>query len=252
MASLWKPDAGTLPIDKGYYVRKPNLQPEAKGSRTNALLINSEGKELPLWVNQVQAAFGVTGSTAQSSKKRQFFPKNLNQPTLEIAGQTPNQYEYGRIAEFVREAQLNGILGNPTGDQKVLTFKMGRGGTDTRRRIQRGEHQSIVVDGYINKVERKTERFVNAPPYTLSFVITKIGQILGMKHLDAIETNQTIPITVIDVTKGIQGAKSFTTGSDQNSKPAGGDGNGKPDVTEAPRDIATPAHGTIFDSTTWP
>lgn len=188
MASSWVPGGLQQPIDRGYSVRSPDFRPDQGGEAingANALLEKGDGSRVFLWVNNVESAFAMAGNTAQSHRSRRFYPHNFTQPSVTISGQTPNQYEYGRLAEFVRSAQLRSL----NDDQALLTFKLFEGGgagiTNDNPAI-RGKHQQIAIRGYVTRVDRITERFINAPNWTMEFVITEAQSFLGLHDQPAV------------------------------------------------------------------
>lgn len=179
MASSWTPSAAEVPINRGDFVGLPKMDPDDKGRSTrgtNAYLANAKDQRVYMWVNGINADFGLSGDTAQSRKRRTFFPHNFNQPTVTISGQTPNVFQQNRLMFFIRDAQKRGLIDRTN----ILRFRLLPGGKDTRRRIQRGRHNGIALDGYINAVEVGAERFVTAGDYQLQFTVTRAFNFLGM------------------------------------------------------------------------
>lgn len=180
MAKSWTPGTDVeQPIDRGYAIKRPNLSPDRAGQPqkdANAYFENGNGERVFMWVSDVEAQFAMTGSTAQSRAYRRFYPHNFAQPTCTISGQCPNQYEMGRLAEFIRDSQLLQLEDNP-----LLKFRLFTQGKDTARPLQKGKHRRISISGYVLNVPRTAERWVNAPEYRLEFAIAKAEHFLGLQ-----------------------------------------------------------------------
>lgn len=129
---------------------------------------NQDGKRIGLWITGVHADFSMGGGFAQSRIKRQWFPRNFTQPVFAIEGIAPNQYEYGRLAEFVRNAQLQAVQ---RGGNDVLTFLRINGGGMPNVRNQRGKHGGFLLGGFIQSMERRAEVGVNVPTWQISFTV---------------------------------------------------------------------------------
>jgi hypothetical protein len=184
MASSWTPgDLENGPIDRGYFVTLPDSQPDSEGEgirASNAYLENGKGERVWLWLNDIQSNFNLAGTTAQSKGKRSFFPHNLTQPSLTLGGQTPNSYQYNRIAEFVRDFHKSILR-----DDNPLKLGVTAGGPVTIRPIIKGKRDSILVEGYVTSVRKGAERWINAPDYSFEFIISRVVKLLGL-HDDPI------------------------------------------------------------------
>jgi hypothetical protein len=180
MAGSWTPKGDEFArIDRGYVVKTPDFRPDAGGEAingANAYLEDLDGNRVWLWVNDISSDFSMVGSTGQSKKRRTFFPHNFAQPSVNISGQTPNQYQYNRLAEFVRKSQTDVILH----DQRVLKFRCIATPENTIRPIVKGGFQSIALDGYVKAMPRLAERWVNAPPYSFDFIVTYAIKLLEL------------------------------------------------------------------------
>lgn len=192
MASSWKPNASDDAPDirtGPYWVTHPQLPPEdARGGRlnnTNAFLENVKGERVWLWINDITSDFAMSGTTAQSRNRREFFAHNFTQPSLNINCQTPNSYEYNRLGAFIRDAQLKGL----SHQGQVLKFRVAPGGYSANKNnvgsyTVKGKHEGLYVDGYILNAGRGAERWVNAPDYQFSFVISHAHNFLGLHDQD--------------------------------------------------------------------
>lgn len=140
---------------------------------------------IPIWVYDVTSDFALTGTTAQSLGKRDFYARNFNQPVYNIAGQTHNEFDYGHIAEFIRDAQEACVFGaTRTIMQMLINGHRGadevilQPGTRNERRApiirnQRGRRGPLGVQGYVNTIRRAHKQFVNAPEYQFQFIIQR-------------------------------------------------------------------------------
>ncbi|WP_028058417.1 hypothetical protein [Candidatus Solirubrobacter pratensis] len=168
----WKYDGRNGSIAKGYAVRWARTTPETNGG--NAVLINQSGDHIGLWVTDVTADFEMAGTTAQSARKRDFYPHNFVQPHLNVKGQSGDSYQYQRIAEFVRDSHLKSILysdhDNVTTPTVTLTV-LGRG-FDAARNM-RGSTQTIIVDGYIESIQRGAQKAQFSPEWEFDFIVSK-------------------------------------------------------------------------------
>jgi hypothetical protein len=122
---------------------------------------NGGGPFVNLWVYDVQTSFGLSGSTAQSSKSRSFFARNSIPPTFTIACQAPNQYVYGRITEFIRKSQR--------GFADLAYLHIEGGGLPAGNHM-RGPHKPLSAEGFVQNVRRRHAKFEIVPDFTFSFV----------------------------------------------------------------------------------
>lgn len=154
-----------FPFDKGYYAKLPNISADGRG---NGALQNQDGERLQLWITAVGADFAMGGGFAQSHLHRTWFPRNFTQPAFTVAGVTPNQYEYGRLAEFVRNSQVQAVHRE---SNDILTFLRINGGGEEGVQNQRGAHQGFLLGGFVQSIERKAEMGVNAPTWQFAFQV---------------------------------------------------------------------------------
>lgn len=134
------------------------------------------GDEVPLWVQEVTTGWSMSGSTAQSSRTRSFFPRNFQQPSFTISCQFPSQREYADVAQFVRRthkglesATFLEILGVRTGP----IIQSGRRSGKPSRRLK-GPSQNIAAEGYVDHISRTHEQGVYSPEQNFNFVIERI------------------------------------------------------------------------------
>lgn len=157
-------------ITKGYQQYNTGYDVTSSGdtfpAQSNASLrfVGKAGSPLPLYVFDVVASFGLTGTTAQSRTTRSFFPHNSNPPQIAISCQSPNQYYYGWACEFIREHQQ-------TLQEAYLSIPPN--GTAHADYHHRGYHGSLSGYGYVQTIRRRHERFVVAPEFTFTFIVSK-------------------------------------------------------------------------------
>jgi len=184
MASPWqynypgerKPVVNT---DRGYHVAVPNSKPTE--NNYTAYLEDSTGKRRYMWVHNIQMSFQVAGSYAQSAKFRAWYPRNFQQPTVQISGQTANQEQYAGLVEFIRDSQRKALDTpvNPfTMDDPIFTTALviPRAGPGHPGHV----HQGHALRGFINNIERTAERWVNAPEFQFTFTV--VSATAGLFH----------------------------------------------------------------------
>ena len=187
MASSWTPGGKIPDVRKGkFWVTHPQMRPDENGKSrngTNAYLENVKGQRVWLWVNDVTSDFSMAGSTGQSRHRREFFAHNFAQPSLNVNCQTPNSAEYNRLGAFIRDAQLMGL----SHQGQVLKLRILPGGFEIKSKMRgniKGKRHGVYVDGYIINSTRGAERWVNAPDFQFSFVISQAHDFLGLQDQD--------------------------------------------------------------------
>jgi hypothetical protein len=189
-----------IPYDKGGAVRTPDIEP-GKGRHAdtwNVRLTNPAGWQIPMWVYEVEASFQLNGESVQSNQKRQFFPRNMVQPTMTVRGQVPNNYQYNRLALFVRDshyfalnsnyiARMEALAGkklsvahDATGAANPLVTMEIRKGTATSGRNVKGPNNPMVLQGLIKNMTAGASRYEYAKEFEFDFVIAtsqKAGQV---------------------------------------------------------------------------
>lgn len=153
----------------------------------NAYLENRiTNKRLLLWVYDFTSDFSATGTEAQSRTRKEFYPRFFTQPRYVIKGQTPNQYEWQRLGEFIRQGMLmqvmsSAVQSNPQFEAFVLRIE-GRGYA-TKNRNTKGGHAGWTLEGYIEEAPAGGERFEFAPEYEFTFILANATE-GPMKVLD--------------------------------------------------------------------
>ncbi len=190
-----------LPIDRGYAVGLHNVQAGRKigvgdptdhkryTARLSYTDIDIKTKRpymtgIKLWIHQMDFSYAIGGQYAQSVFYREWYPRNMQAPTVRMTGQTANQYQYGRIAEWIRGSQKHCL--SPLKDVKnTVRFEMPSGGIDlvvgaTSDDIKGFRHMSLDYEGHIRNIQRRAERFNNRPEFTFDFVITTVNNKKGL------------------------------------------------------------------------
>jgi hypothetical protein len=132
--AAWQYAAGSDPnntnlgsIDQGYYVTLPYetdgsgkpMDPANHRPSGNLTSRGTNPGSIELWITQAQISFQMGGSTGQSKRLREFFPRNLVQPVWTIQGIVPNSYQLQRLGEFIRSTHFDAL--NPTGMTDATT-----------------------------------------------------------------------------------------------------------------------------------
>jgi hypothetical protein len=184
-----------VPYDRGQNVKTPDVEPGKgkHGNTWNASLIGPTGDAIALWVYEIEVGFELGGSTAQSRRLRQFFPHSFSQVKMQVRGQAPNNYQYNRLASFVRMTQYWALYGDdfarfqrrlgqpvsnrhyPDGSAVPTTQLQIRGNHGGNRvsngKTIKGPYKNWNVDGYIKNVQAGASRFEFAKDYEFEFEI---------------------------------------------------------------------------------
>lgn len=177
----------SVPIDQGYFVKSPNVA--ANHNTATGYLKDQDDQHFYLWIHDITGSFEVSGSNVQAESSRTWFPRYMTQPKLTITGQTANQYEYGRLAEFIRVTQDKSLRFDKVAhDLNTVTLGVqGHGGIKTPTGV-RYSRTPILCQGHIKSIERHTERWNNAPQFTFDFIVAFSTQ--GLYTIDQSEIDQ--------------------------------------------------------------
>lgn len=197
--------APLVPTNQGYYTTLPYSKHSEPNDKRYTALLEFNNNQLYLWVHDISMSFQLGGATAQSHHYRTFYARNLTQPSVTITGQTHSQEQYAEIAEFIRAAQsfalkpqdING-LGNtmsltiPSGGTLTNTKNLPRGrvnkttigarsitSTDTHH-----AHEGHHFRGHIKNIQRKADRWINAPEFTFEFIVVTAYQGVFSAYFD--------------------------------------------------------------------
>lgn len=178
MASPWqynypgerKPAVST---DRGYHVNLPDGgRGRANEERYTAYVEDDTGTRRYMFVHEITMNFELAGSYAQSPQFRAFYPRNFVQPRITITGQTASQADYANLTEFIRKCQRQAL----TGSDFTTTLVIPQGGPGKSSHDYVGHH----LQGHIERIERKAERWVNAPEFSFEFVVVTASA--GLYH----------------------------------------------------------------------
>lgn len=218
------------PLDTGYFVTKPNRS--AQNSQTwNGILITTDQQEFKLWIEDLVLNFSMSGSYGQSRYRKQFYPKAFNQPMMRVRGTMPNQYEYNKLAAFIREGHFDAlnqtnrktVEGNsvPKFDKKTLTFRIKDAGDKTPpKRNLKGGHLPLAFEGYIKNIRAGAKKFEFAPSFEFEFVVagSKDTGSVGIYQDDVVQGNRIL--SWLDVFKQNHFSGSARQPTDPNSASA--------------------------------
>ncbi len=173
----------------GVYFKPGTVGAGPDDASANAYLENRiTNQRLPLWIYDFTSDFSATGVEAQSRMKKEFYARFFTQPRYLIKGQAANQYEYQRIAKFVRQGMLAQLSSSPTvkGNSFFEAFLLrieGRA-SPIHNRNTKGGHMGWSLEGYIEEVTTGGTRFQFSPEYEMTFVLANATE-GPMKLLDA-------------------------------------------------------------------
>lgn len=164
----------------GYFNKLPRFPADEKIA--NAYLINKAvgpndtNRKIYLFVDATETGWQVSGSTTQTQGSRSFYPRNLSQDQLIIQGTVANQYEFDRLAVFVRHHQHSQFstfaMSIDTTDQHgnypACDFALFRPQMDQALNTHAPLHYGLVIEN----MEVGHERFKNFPTYELVCKVT--------------------------------------------------------------------------------
>lgn len=157
----------------GYDVKASKLNDKRREialSRANAILHNGQ-EYITFFCPDTEIDFGLSGSMGQGPYVRDFYPHNVEIPSVRIMGECLDQDDYATVIEFIRDGQRKGVR-NHTLTQ--ITIK--GGGLAVPHPIMKGDHNPLVAQGYIKQVDRHHERFVYKPEFVFEFVLAHMLQ----------------------------------------------------------------------------
>lgn len=155
-----------LKANEGYAVKLKGRIGAGSG-RYTALLTYGENN-LYVWAHDISFDFQIAGSYAQSAHFREFYPHHMVQPRVRLVGQCANEWQYGNVAEWVRRSHSYVLRSRTdTGRKNLVRLTIPEGGDPRLGK----KHISHDFSGHVLAIQRQHERFVNAPEFTLEFVI---------------------------------------------------------------------------------
>lgn len=200
-----------VPYDRGDWVKTPNVEPGLgrNADRWNAVMIDPLGGTIKMWITDMASSFQMAGQTAQSRYYRQFFPHNFVQTAFTITGQTPNSYQYNRLAAFVRNSQranlvaeqiihdqgaagvpLQGVNHTKSGvGIPTVTLLTKRVPNDSKRNVK-GGHIGWNLQGYIKSMPAGAKRFDPAPQYKFDFIVAAASNNATIYNDTLVQGNQ--------------------------------------------------------------
>ena len=221
-------------------VKSPNKSPEM-GDNWNGALVSPFGQRVALWVDDINMNFQMTGTTGQSRYRRQFYPKSFNQASIIVHGQMPNEFEYNRLAAFVRECHYESLTGNqflykkkrgfPGGvtrnaSASLQTIKfmlrrsprqMGREG-QIRKNVK-GAHSQLIFEGYIKTISAGAMKFNYAPEFEFVIAASYLTGKTGIYN-DTLVSGSNITSWNDQLKKYGYGQQKFVSNSGSRSAPS--------------------------------
>jgi hypothetical protein len=191
MPASWTPNTvlgtqGFTPITSGTGVASPNMPPDLNGQLANGAnaLLQTGAFANGLWIHTVQSDFTLDGEFVQAALVRDWYPHNLGVPMLKFSGQTPNNYEKNRLAQFVRQSHIWAVRDATDSGTETLQLTMAASvGWENDYPVggHKGPHGIIDIKGYIDGFQFGADRFKTAYEYTFDFVIVKTLHWLGLE-----------------------------------------------------------------------
>lgn len=176
----------------GYDAKVGRLNPTREAhalTKSNANICDGS-YYFPLFINAISIDFSLAGSLAQSALTRDMYPHNINIPSFVLQGQSYDQHSYGQMIEFIHLNHRRAI----TSDQTLLQLYI-RGnvhpnvqgtrhahkpqgvtlnGTMSENQIIKGQHETILAQGYIASMPRQHQTGVYMPTYSMQFVVARM------------------------------------------------------------------------------
>lgn len=165
------------PLDTGYGVKTPHKSAD-KSNTWNVAIANHKGGSIKLWAEQVTMDFSMSGSTGQSRFRKQFYPHSMNEPKITVMGKMPNQYEYNRLAAFIRLSHTDALNNvhrkayDGSAGKRPPTIRMFIRGSSlkTARPIVKGGHKMHSFEGFIASIAAGATKFRFAPDFQFEFI----------------------------------------------------------------------------------
>lgn len=178
--------SGPVKTNQGYQVATKGTK--ASEARYTVYLETPDGEQHFCFIHEVDADFQISGSYAQSARKRDWYPRSFSQVSVSFTGQASSQAEYHNLTEFIRRAQRHSLDWKNATTRQASTTKLGmplprnapaRFNRRTGKRESMG-YSSHLLFGHIGRIERISERYVVAPEYRFDFLVSFAHQ--GLFH----------------------------------------------------------------------
>lgn len=164
----------------GYFNKLPRFPANEKIAngflKNMAVPASDPNHKIYLFVDSTETGWQVSGQTTQTQGSRSFYPRNLSQDQLVIQGTVASQYEFDRLAVFVRHSQHSQFstyaMSVDTTDQHggypSTQFALFRPQIDSALNTHAPLHYGLVVES----MEVGHERFKNFPTWQLLCKVT--------------------------------------------------------------------------------
>ncbi len=167
-------------VSAGYDIRAVRISEarrQAALARANGSLSNSREKVV-FFVKKVTEDTGIVGQTAQGRRTRDFYPHNIEMPSLTIIAQVLDQQDYATVVEFVHTMQQEAVgnvragnlmqfdLNGPTSGLGNF-HRRGEGSVTTMK----GRHKPICAQGFVESIDRKHGKDEFAPIFQFTFLM---------------------------------------------------------------------------------
>ena len=152
--------SANLPNNQGYMVSLGKIHYDAANAKLYA-----GSYAMDLFIREYRVSFVLQGSTGQAQLQRDFYPRNFQQASFVISGESPNQNYYNLLGEFVHYGQRKAVT---TG--KPMALEVHTSGTPSVR----GADQGFLAEGYIDQMERGAAFGEFAPDYDFNFIVSNM------------------------------------------------------------------------------
>jgi len=182
----------------GYDVNATRLNPKRRETAlklTNATLNNSQAK-IKFFCPEIIIQTDLSGTTGQGPYVRDFYPHNINIPSVIVGVEFLSQEDAAVFAEFVRQSQRLGVSAHT-----LTQLNIYEGGIKTNYPKMKGRHVPLLSKGYIKEVSREVEHWVYAPEFTFEYILAAIH----VGYLTSVTQYVSPGATFLEILKGLEG-----------------------------------------------
>lgn len=131
-----------------------------------------------IWVDKIEQAHTMSGSTAQTLWFQHFYPKSYAPGPVKVSGRVPTQAHYDRLADHIR--MHHGLLAEERGNSTIKgtndsdTYHLNLMKLEVLKNIQPPEYyakEQFTVWGWVISFPAGAKRFNPAPPFTFDFEV---------------------------------------------------------------------------------
>lgn len=178
-----------VPYDRGYDAEAGPHKRTGNDDTWNARLTNVNDETLELWVEEFAASFQLSGSSAQSARKREFYPRSFSQPIIRVSGRVANTMEYNRLASFARHSHLAAVgsaelafrQSKPGSLLPTIGLELrGRGPWESTHGRVKGANTPWRLEGLIKNIQAGAVAHNVAPKFTFDYHVAASDGTVGI------------------------------------------------------------------------